>query len=159
MQKRTKSRDTPIAEITLRKYEAPTELNKREAIRKICLSVGLLQPGDSRDIVVDIFHVLFDSDLAIDCDQIQNLVIKNRKEHNLPLVGVAQSNIRRQIRRLRELFFVEKMKNKYRISENDKLLNIFEEKIEKYYMKAVVSRVKDYFKYLEENHPQNRVLK
>lgn len=159
MQKRTKSHDTPLAEITLRKYEAPENLEKREAIRKICLSVGLLQPGDSRDIVVDIFHVLVDSDMAIDCDQIQNFVIKNRKDHNLPLVGVAQSNIRRQLRRLRELFFVEKMKNKYRITENEKLINIFEEKIEKYYMKAVVGRVKDYFNYLEQKHPQNRVLK
>ena len=51
------SRDTPLAEITLRRYEKPT-MGDRELVRKFCLSVGLLQPGDSRDVVVDVFHVL-----------------------------------------------------------------------------------------------------
>jgi len=44
--------DTPLAEITLRKYESPKGLEKRELVRKLCLSLGLLQPGDSRDVVV-----------------------------------------------------------------------------------------------------------
>ena len=52
------SKDIPLAEITLRKYEKPGELSKRDLIKKLCLSVGLLQPGDSRDVIVDIFHVL-----------------------------------------------------------------------------------------------------
>ncbi len=51
------SRDTPLAEITLRKYEKPT-MSERELVRKFCLSIGLLQPGDSRDVVVDVLHVL-----------------------------------------------------------------------------------------------------
>ena len=52
------SKDIPLAEITLRKYEKPGELSKRDLIKKLCLSVGLLQPGDSRDVIVDIFYVL-----------------------------------------------------------------------------------------------------
>ena len=47
-------KDIPLAEITLRKYERPYDSNKRELVRKVCLSLGLLQPGDSRDVVVDI---------------------------------------------------------------------------------------------------------
>ncbi|MBW2999865.1 hypothetical protein KY339_04280, partial [Candidatus Woesearchaeota archaeon] len=58
MAAQTISKDTPLNEITLRKYEKPFNLEERELVRKLCLSTGLLQPGDSRDIVVDIFHVL-----------------------------------------------------------------------------------------------------
>lgn len=46
--KKTISIDTSLAEITLRKYEKPKSENKRELVRKVCLSLGLLQPGDSR---------------------------------------------------------------------------------------------------------------
>ena len=54
-------RDTPLAELTLRRYERPSKLTDRELVKKFCLSVGLLQPGDSRDVVVDVFHVLLNS--------------------------------------------------------------------------------------------------
>ena len=52
--------DTPLAEITFRKYELPTGQTKREAVRKLCLSLGLLQPGDSRDVIVDVFEVVLE---------------------------------------------------------------------------------------------------
>ena len=54
-------KDIPLSEITLRKYEKPVGLEKRELVRKICLSLGLLQLGDSRDIIVDILIVLIDA--------------------------------------------------------------------------------------------------
>ena len=55
---KTISREIPLSEITLRRYEKPSRLSERELVRKLCLSIGLLQPGDSRDIIVDILHVL-----------------------------------------------------------------------------------------------------
>ena len=58
MPKKTIAKDIPLAEITLRRYEKPAELTERELVRKLCLSLGLLQPGDSRDIIVDILHTL-----------------------------------------------------------------------------------------------------
>ena len=39
-------KEVPLTEITLRRYEKPYDSSK-EIIRKICLSLGLLQPGDS----------------------------------------------------------------------------------------------------------------
>ncbi len=51
------AKDTPLAEITLRRYEKPVA-NDRELVRRLCLSFGLLQPGDSRDVIVDILYVL-----------------------------------------------------------------------------------------------------
>ena len=54
---KTISRDVPLSELTLRKYEKP-DFKGRNLIRKLCLSLGLLQPGDSRDVIVDILNVL-----------------------------------------------------------------------------------------------------
>ncbi len=144
----TISKDTPLAEITLRRYEKPYDMPRRELIKKLCLSVGLLQPGDSRDIIVDILYVLLEAKRdrkGVDSDEIQNLVIDLRKQHKLPLKGIASSNIRRQIKRLRDLFLIEKVDNKYRISEFEELEVIFNEKIEKYFLDSILARVKDYF--------------
>ena len=52
------SKDIPLSEITLRKYEKPYEAPSRDLTRKLCLSIGLLQPGDSRDVIVDVFEFL-----------------------------------------------------------------------------------------------------
>ena len=141
------SKDTPLSEITLRKYEKPDNLSKRDLIRKLCLSIGLLQPGDSRDIIVDILNILIENkDKELDSEEIRNNVINLRQKHNLQVKGVAASNIRRQLRRLRGLFLVEKVKNNYRITEFDNLINTFEEKIESFYLKSILDRVKEYFK-------------
>lgn len=149
MQKKTVSRDTPLAEITLRKYEHPSDLPRRDLVKKLCLSVGLLQPGDSRDIIVDIFHVLLDAKAPLESQEIQRNVIDYRKKSKLELRGIAQSNIRRQLKRLRGMFLVEKITNTYRISEQEALHSIFQEKIKKYYIDSIMSRVEDYFKALK----------
>ena len=140
--------DRPLAEITLRKYEKPYDLSGRELVKKFCLSIGLLQPGDSRDIVVDVFRVLLEAKnekKSLNSKEIEERVIIFRKQDNLPLLGTAASNVRRQLRRLKELFLIENINNNYRISEFEKLSVIFEKKIEKYYMASIVERIKEYF--------------
>jgi DNA-binding transcriptional ArsR family regulator len=144
--KKTISVDTPLAEVTLRKYENPSNLSKRELVRKITLSLGLLQPGDSRDVIVDVLQVLLESEKELTSTEVEKLAIKNREKHKLKILGVAPSNIRRQLLRLRDLFLVEKIKNNYRIKENSKLTTIFEEDIEEYYLASVINRVKKYLK-------------
>ena len=149
---KTISKESPLAEITLRKYEKPSKSSERELVRKLCLSVGLWQPGDSRDIIVDILHVLLNAKKEkkeLSSQDIEKIVISERKKQNLPLNGIASSNIRRQIRRLRELFLVEKVKNSYRITEFEDLTVIFEEKIRKFYLESIVGRVKEYFESLK----------
>ncbi len=140
------SRDTPLAEITLRKYEKPSSLKDRELVRKLCLSLGLLQPGDSRDVMVDVLHTMLKAKKPLTSTDVEKLVISKRKQSKQPLLGIAPSNIRRQLLRLRDLFIVEKIKNDYRIREKSKLLEIFHENIEKYFMNSIVERVKDYLK-------------
>lgn len=142
-----KMKDFPISEITLRKYEKPSSQDERELVRKLCLSLGLLQPGDSRDIVVDILMTLISASKGkktLNLEEIKESIIDLRKKHNLEIKGIADSNIRRQVKRLRDLLIVEKFKNSYRISEFSTLEKIFSEKIEKFYLSTILDRIKEY---------------
>ena len=150
---KTISRDIPLAEITLRRYEKPTNLSDRELVRKLCLSVGLLQPGDSRDVVVDILNILIKAKKErknLTSSEICNEVIEERKKLKLPMLGIASSNIRRQLKRLKDSLLVEKRLNAYRITEFSNLNEIFEEKIEKFLLPSINSRIKEYMNKIEE---------
>ena len=144
--KKTIRIDTPLAEVTLRKYEKPKNLSKRDLVRKICLSLGLLQPGDSRDVMVDVLQVMLEAKQELSSTEVERKTIDNRKKNKLKMLGIAPSNIRRQLLRLRDLFIVEKIKNNYRIKEKSTLLGLFEENIEEYYMASIINRVKEYLK-------------
>ena len=140
-------KDIPLGEITLRKYEKPYESTKRELVRKVCLSLGLLQPGDSRDIIVDILLILEDSRKKK--EWLASIVIKSkveelRKQNSLEIKGLAESNIRRQLKRLRDAMLVDKEGNQYRISEFAPLSEIFTAKIEKFLVPQMIERIKEY---------------
>ncbi len=152
--KRTIARDTPLAQITLRKYEPPST-NGRELIRKFCLSTGLLQPGDSRDVIVDVLQVLLTKRNWISSNEVEKEVISLRKKNNLALLGIAPSNIRRQLLRLRELFIVEKKNNLYRITENASLEEIFKEKIISFQLESITKRVLEYIKKIDKEFNKN----
>lgn len=150
---KTISRDTPLGEITLRKYGSPQGLERRELIRKLCLSIGLLQPGDSRDVVVDVLQVILENCIGekeFTSTEIEKLTMDNREKYGLKQLGVAPSNIRRQILRLRDLFIVQKKGNYYSVNESAKLSYLFKEKIEKYYLDSIIERVKEYIAAVDE---------
>jgi hypothetical protein len=143
------SKDFPLSEITLRRYEKPYKVTRREAIRKLCLSLGLLQPGDSRDVVVDVLQSIVDTSKSkkmITSEEVQKKVIALRKKNKLNSQGVAASNIRRQIKRLKDLQLIEVIKNEYRIAEFENLENVFEERIKNLYLSQITNRVKEYCK-------------
>lgn len=145
-------RDVPLSEITLRKYEKPYDSSRRELVRKVCLSLGLLQPGDSRDVVVDILLALEDArkdGKELTSVKIQELVRKIRKENSLDEKGLAESNVRRQLKKLRNLMLVDKKNNLYRLSEFEPLSEIFKNKIEQFLIPQTVERIKEYLERLE----------
>lgn len=147
----TIARDTPLAEITLRKYEKPSSFSGRDLVRRLCLTLGLLQPGDSRDVVVDVLFVMLQNkDVALTSKEVEEKVIQSRKDHGVPLLGIAPSNIRRQLLRCRELFLIEKVKSTYRITENSNFSDLFEEKIQEYYLHSILQRTKEYMKRIDE---------
>lgn len=139
--------DTPLNELILRRYEKPYSLSKRELVKKTCLSLGLLQPGDSRDVMVDIFYCLLiakKENKSLSSKQVEDETIKLRKENNLSLKGIASSNIRRQLKRLKDSFLIEKSNGGYRIAEFMPLTELYEKKIEKFLMQIVNERIKEY---------------
>lgn len=85
----------------------------------------------------------------ITSEEVQKKVIASRKKNKLNVNGVASSNIRRQIKRLKDLQLIEKIKNEYRIAEFENLDIVFEERIKKYYLPQILSRVKDYCKFIK----------
>ncbi len=148
-------KDSALSEITLRKYEKPYQLDKRELVKKICLSLGLLQPGDSRDVVVDILLVLIqaaEQKKELSNEQIKLGVEELRTKHSLELKGIAESNIRRQLKRLRDLMLVEKKNNLYNISEFETLEKIFENKIERFLIPQTIERIHEYLAELEKDN-------
>lgn len=153
--------ETPLMEITLRRYENPHNLSQRDTLKKICLSLGLLQPGDSRDVIVDILLVLENAKLErrdLSATEIKEELLDMRRKYELSLNGTADSNIRRQLKRLRDVFLVEKVRNNYRILEFMSLKDIFDEKIKKIILDAVLQRNEEYFQYyktLEKKENEN----
>ncbi len=146
-------RDIPLGEITLRKYERPYDVAPRELVKKVVLSLGMLQPGDSRDIIVDIVLVLEDARKQkawLSSFEIRDRVTLLRKDNSLEGKGLAESNIRRQLKRLRDGMLVDKQENKYRLSEFAPLTEIFETKIEKFLIPQMIERIKEYLKKLEQ---------
>jgi energy-converting hydrogenase A subunit M len=148
MVQRTVSKDLPISEITLRKYEKPFDLKGRDLVKKFCLSMGLLNPGDSRDVIVDVFSVIFNSEEPLSSKNVEEKVIFARKTHGRPMIGITPPNIRRQIKRLRDIFLVQRTGNLYKITEDQELIDIFVEKIEHYHLHSIIERVKEYFRAL-----------
>jgi len=145
-------RDIPLTEITLRRYEKPYESSKRDLVRKVCLSMGLLQPGDSRDIIVDVLLTLEDARKAkqfLTSLQVRVKVIESRKTNSLEEKGLAESNIRRQLKRLRDLLLVDKQGNSYRLAEFAPLSELFENKIEKFLIPQTTERIKEYLQKLD----------
>ena len=149
------ARDIPLSEITLRRYEKPYASSKRELVRKTCLSLGLLQPGDSRDIIVDILLALDSArkeKTELTSFDIIDKVKDIRKQHNLDERGLAESNVRRQLKRLRDLMLVDKKNNLYRLSEFESLSHLFTHKIEGFLIPQTIERVKDYLSQIDSAH-------
>lgn len=145
-------KDIPLSEITLRKYEKPVGLEKRELIRKICLSLGLLQLGDSRDIIVDILMVLIEANKTkerLNSEEIGKRTEILRKKYSLETKGLAESNVRRQLKRLRDNMIIDKSENKYWLSENRNLKEIFENSVERFIIPQTIERIKEYLHELE----------
>jgi hypothetical protein len=153
MPKQTVTKETPLAELTLRRYEKPYDLHKRELVKKLCLSLGLLNPGDSRDIIVDILYVLLEARKAgksYTSIEVTEKVIEKRKQDKLKLHGVANSNVRRQLARLKKLYLIDRQKKRYQIAESGLLTEAFSEKIEHFVLPSIIARVNDYLKSVDD---------
>ena len=137
-------RDESLQEITIRKYESPHGQPSGEVSRRFLLSVGLLQPGDSRDILVDVFNLL----LAARKSQ-KYLPMAELLQRLEGKPGASAPNIRRQLRRLKDLKLVEKTQHGYRITEFGKVSTVVDNYIVPYVINQSVERMREYSKALD----------
>lgn len=138
-------RDTPISEITLRKFERPLSESYDELLRRFCKSIGLLQVGDSRDIIVDILDILVKSAKS------RRIVTAKELESSLPRKekGLAPSNIRRQLSRLEKFGIVEKINKGYRIREFMSLEELLKEYVKPFIIDPTFERILEYAKKID----------
>lgn len=132
--------DRPLSEITLRKYEHPGGLEKRALVRKICLSIGLLNPGDSRDVIVDILYSIF-TKKQLTTEEIINEARVNRGKGKNSSQGTSQSNIRTQLRKLKNIGLIEKNEGKYRVREGLALSEAFKKHVREEIIDNILQRV------------------
>lgn len=130
--------EAPLSEITLRKYEKPDDVPTQELLKKFCMSVGLLQPGDGRELLVDVFDLLLNADGPLTLKEIHS-ALESRLSKK-----VAPSGVRRHLRRLVDLKFVEGRKRQYRIFEGEKIDVVFREFTRKYVVEDILARIDEY---------------
>ncbi|MDD4353218.1 MAG: hypothetical protein PHN56_02035 [Candidatus Nanoarchaeia archaeon] len=138
-------KDNPLSEITLRRFEKPSNENLKELCRKFLISIGLLQTGDGRDIISEIFYEVVISAknkeyLPID------LIIKKFKDLN----GGTPNNIRRHILRLKDYGLIERTDYGYRMPEFMNLKDLFKKEIIKEFIEASVNRIIEYCEKIDE---------
>ena len=137
-------RDIPLQEITLRKYEQPFGLDDRELSRKFLLSIGLLQPGESRDIIVDIFELFVKARKLNKPLEVDFMV--NELEGKS---GASAPNVARQIKRLKDMKLIEKVHEGYRITEFGKIDNIVSNFVVPFVINQSAERLSEYAKELD----------
>ncbi len=135
METKRTTKDIPLNEITLRKYESPKGLDKRELCHKFLLSLGLLQPGESRDILIDIFYLFVQNKTKEPID----VLFISKKLKDKP--GASEPNIRRQIRRLKEFKLVDKVGIAYKLADSENAVKNF---LIPFYIQPSTERLLDY---------------
>ena len=85
-------------------------------------------------------------------EEIGKRVEEIRKKYSLDTRGLAESNIRRQLKRLRDAMLIDKVENNYFLSEHSSLKEIFRNNLERFIIPQTIERVKEY---LEEVERQN----
>lgn len=132
-------KDKPLNEITLRRFEKPSNEDLKELSRKFLISIGLLQTGDGRDIISEIFFEFIISSknqeyLPID------LIIEKFKHLN----GGTPNNIRRHIKRLKNNNLIERTDYGYRIVEFMSIKELFKINVIKKIIEPGINRIIEY---------------
>lgn len=135
--------DLPLAEITLRKFERPENIDKKTLIRRFCISLGLINPGDNRTGVVEVFQTIFDSNEPLDAEQVFELLEKK----------LALSGIRRHLRRLEERKLLDHKKTKYSIAESGNLVYSMKYALKEHIIDDIFNRLLEYAEALQ-NKPK-----
>ncbi len=111
------------------------------------LSIGLLQPGDSRDIIVDVLNEILKYS-----KQKQYITFDQLSQNLKDKPGASAPNLRRQIRRLKELRLIEEMPEGFRTKEFLPLSKIFDDEVKRFILQPTLERINEYLKRLDETN-------
>ncbi|HDN90922.1 MAG TPA: hypothetical protein ENG56_01010 [Candidatus Aenigmarchaeota archaeon] len=142
-----KPKEIPLVEITLRKFEKPYEKELTVLLKKFCISLGLLQPGDSRDVIVYILEFLLKKRKErklVTVDEIRDY-LKEKK-----LRGLTPQNLRRHLKKLEDIYLVDRVGNGVRIKEWMELPELIKE-IEEYLVIPIFNRIEEYARRIEDS--------
>lgn len=136
--------DSPVVDISLRKFEKPVG-SINDVIKKFCISIGLLQPGDSRDVIVDLVLLFIKA-----CKARRVLSIEDVYRHalNVNKKGVSQSNVRRHLFRLKELDIIEHAPEGYRLREWLSFKDLVSDLV-KFKVEPTIERIKEYAEFID----------
>ncbi len=119
--------DSPIFEITLRKYEPPSGNAERD-LRVFLLSMGLIRPGDSKSPLEAIFRAFLQKSSVSVTELAQ-------------MAKITPSAVRYHLERLKALRLVEGRKN-YRLAEGD--LSVAFRVFRRYVLEELLDRIESY---------------
>lgn len=132
-------KDTPLDEITLRRFEKPTSEDLKVLTRKFLISIGLLQAGDSRDVISDLFYKFVFAGKRQEFLNVKDIIHSFRD-----VEGGTPSNIRRHLRRLKDMNLIERTSYGYRIKEFMQVSELFEEYVVNYLINPTIKRINEY---------------
>jgi DNA-binding transcriptional ArsR family regulator len=121
-------KDSPIFELSLRKYEPPTGALERD-LRVFLLSMGLIRPGDQESPLETMFHELLVQKRPI---SVAELAQKAK---------ITESAVRYHLERLKALRLVEGRKD-YALAEGD--LSIAFKVFRRYVLEEILDRIEAY---------------
>lgn len=144
-------KDMPLASISIGEFEKPGQ-DYFTNLRRFCISIGVISPGESRVGIVYILDVLLKERKAhpegIDSYSIVKELYKTD-------VKIVYANILRDLRKLMSVGLVEKLDGKYRVKQNMTLSEILETFIKPYIVERILKRVLEYASKIDEQSEKN----
>ncbi|MCL4376543.1 MAG: hypothetical protein M1322_01565 [Candidatus Parvarchaeota archaeon] len=138
-------KDRPLSGISLNEFERPTN-DYNTNLRRFCISLGLISPGESRIAIVYLLDILLKARKkrpeGLDSYEIIKELYKRK-------VKIVYANILRDLRKLIAVGLVEKRNSFYRIKENMKLNEIISSFIKPYIIDRMLSKIEEYAKSID----------
>ncbi len=120
--------DKPVFDVTLRKYELPTEDFDRN-LRLFLLSMGLIRPGTKKSPLEVIFKYILVEKKPISVEDLAEMT------------GITESAVRYHLERLKALRLVDGRKE-YFLAEND--LSVAFRVFRRYVLEEILDRIEGY---------------
>ncbi len=147
-------KDKPLSKISLSEFEKPGS-DYFTNLRRFCISLGLVNPGESRVAVVYILDLLlklrYKKKEGVDSYEIMKYLYSKN-------VKIVYANVLRDLRKLINIGLVEKINTNYRIKENMKLTELMDEFIKPYIIDRILKKIYLYAEAIDNDFSKKRII-